>query len=197
MTPWTQLEGTEIWSRAEAIYNGDPRRIYHVMDHVRRLYHHAAVTFALPYDRQLDLAILAHDVIYDTGPDKELRSADWLLANAAEATEEAHAHIMRTADHLPGGDNRLVLLDLADFMRHETSVSNYELVISENMALHQVGREAVQAANQAYMRGLRDRIQQADLAALPSREKEAFWDILVGLDTVIKLSDRASSPEVN
>ena len=76
--PWTQLAGTAVFAAAREQMSWDPRRRFHNFDHVVRLYHHAAKTFGFVYDRALDLAILAHDVINDGNLDCELRSVAWL-----------------------------------------------------------------------------------------------------------------------
>lgn len=66
---WTKLKDTELWKRAETAYAAPEGRHYHNMGHVMRLYEVAEET-AVPYDRALDLAILAHDAIYDEKPQR-------------------------------------------------------------------------------------------------------------------------------
>ena len=149
---WSQLQNTSIWRAAEATYKADPRRRYHTWDHVHRLYHHAERTLNLPYDRDLDLAIVAHDVIYDEHPKKELRSAEWLKAMMGIGFERAYDIVMQTCDHtlIKDGDNRIVLLDLADLSIPERVIWNRDRVMEEFMALYGIDETAFNAGNVSF-----------------------------------------------
>lgn len=104
MTPWTALEDGHLWQKVEERMAFPVGRFYHNMNHIRRLYDVAAF-IQLPYDYDLDLAILFHDVIYDRGPFKELRSIEFM--NELIGTQEgAEYHIKRTIRHRLGGDYR-------------------------------------------------------------------------------------------
>lgn len=170
---WTRLQDTQIWADAEVAYSQPNGRHYHNMGHVLRLYDVAEET-VVPYDRALDLAILGHDVIYDDKPQKELRSAEWLMSYTGPEDyvdfETAYDLIMSTADHTPCEDNRLILLDLHDLGDHDISIKNRELVASEFQALNGITREQFLDGNTKFMLGLADRI---DMAYLDPKDHEA------------------------
>lgn len=135
MTPWTRIDGTPLWDAAAAQYakNGHD---YHNLDHVKRLYAHAA-RFRLPYDLSLDRAILAHDVILDLEGGNEARSAVWLRDRLGEEDRVATRLIMTAVDHDPQhSDRRLALLDLADFLDPDRSRLNTELLRLEAERMH-------------------------------------------------------------
>lgn len=150
---WSRLEGTPIWNKARATYADPAGRHYHNFDHVLRLYEIAAEK-GLTYSLALDLAILTHDVIWDEHPDKERRSADWLLANAEGVRPEVLRHavdlVMSTTRHQPGGDDRLVLLDIHDLQDLDLSIVNRELLMREAAEITGTSREKYLAGNAAF-----------------------------------------------
>ena len=114
MTPWTALEDGHLWQKVSERMAFPAGRFYHNMDHIRRLYQVAAL-LKLPYDYDLDLAILFHDVVYNRGPFKELRSIEFMNSLIGRQ-DGAEYHIERTIFHRLGGDYRMVLLDLFDLL---------------------------------------------------------------------------------
>lgn len=193
---WSRLQGTPIWAKAEAAYAAPDGRHYHNMGHVLRLYE-VAEQAGVRYDRALDLAILAHDAVYDDKPEKERRSADWLLENA-DAEEHlgvlaaAERLVMSTADHAPGADNRLVLLDLHDLGDRVVSLENRELVAAEFGALMGVGREDFLPGNARYMLGMAARIEDG-LSRAPAADEAAFRRIVSGIRSTFEHPDAAPS----
>lgn len=192
---WSKLEGTEIWKRAEAAYGEPEGRFYHSMDHVRRLYEIAEET-GLVYTPVLDLAILAHDVIYDAQPRKEQRSANWLIAqNPKEFTRTeilaGAALINTTIYHYPCLDNRLILLDLHDLGDPDIALVNRDLIAREADALYGVGREEFLTSNSAFMNGLARRIERG-LWCVPEKDEIAFRRIVNGIHAVF--GDPGPSP---
>lgn len=186
---WTRLDTSEIWTLAKAVYDSDPRRKYHNWHHVQRLYYHAEFTFNLPYDDQLDRAILGHDVIFDEHSRKEERSADWLLANDPHSGEEARTHIMRTAGHKPGHDNRILLLDLADFLFKDITVINRALLEEESMALYGISSSEFARQNVAFLTKMVSAYTEKDLHHLPPDERQAFLQIAEGIRFSIAISE--------
>ncbi len=188
---WTRLENTPIWRAAKATYDADPRRRYHTWDHVQRLYHHAEHTLNLQYDRDLDLAIMAHDVIYDEHPDKELRSAEWLKAMMGTGYQRAYDIVMQTFNHtlVHEGDNRIVLLDLADLSIPERVISNHQQVMDEFIALYGIDEAAFNAGNVAFFTEFADRF---DPNALPqgSVEKDLALKIHAGMLETIRMASQ-------
>lgn len=186
---WTRLEGTQLWTKAKACYDSDPRRLFHDWHHIERRYMHAELTFGLEYDAELDKAILSHDVIYDHLPYKELRSAIWLNENDPEDSLAAMSHIMATANHAPGADNRMVLIDLADLMNPARIVPDRMLVKQEIMALNGITEMQFAAGNADFFRQMHRHLGDPILAGLPKWEREAFVKIRAGVETIIKISE--------
>lgn len=188
MTPWTRLEGTQLWADVEAAMQQPAGRHYHNMNHIRQIYKHAALTFELPYDKSLDLAILAHDVIYDNMPNKELRSAEWLFDRIGDV--QADKHILKTIDHAPTADNRMIILDLADFMDQLQTERNYEAILDESLALYGCTRvEFFEANITALDRILRNMIKLQSDPAAGGREIRAAAEISYGIEWTIMRSE--------
>lgn len=177
-TPWTRLEGSPLWAAAETQYrrNGHP---YHNMDHVRRIYAHAA-RMELIYDLRLDRAILSHDVILDGGRDAELRSADWLDAHLDEPDPGARKLILTTVDHdARSPDRRMAFLDLADFTDIGQSRINTRLLRDEAARMARLrgdvfDQKAWVSGTLTYLQGLQSRIRPA-LPEFPFPFERSLW----------------------
>lgn len=72
--PWTKLDKDHIWAHVSVKYMEPEGRQYHNMQHIVNMYTYAK-ELQIPYDVNLDLAILYHDVVYDDKENKEIRSA--------------------------------------------------------------------------------------------------------------------------
>lgn len=186
---WSRLIHTDLGAAARAQYQSDHRRHYHNWGHVMRLYYHAEHTLALPYDPDLDAAILVHDVIYDALPDKELRSADWLCAQDPELGARARPHVLRTIDHMPSDDNRIAMLDLLDMCDAEVNALNFELVRLESRALYGVSDAAFAQANRAFIGAMRERFSDEVLAPLSPGDRAVYEGIRGGLSQLISLAE--------
>lgn len=159
--PYTRLIGSEIWNSAKSQYDRNGHA-YHGFYHVATLYAHAQ-RLHLDYCEELDLAVLAHDVILDGGADPEIRSSEWLAAHADDEHPQAHELILTTIDHRPASkDNRLALLDLADFMSPDARRHNTRLLRDEAAA--QKGSDFDQKnwvkGTLMYLKGLHERIHE-------------------------------------
>lgn len=185
---WTRLEGTELWTKAKAAYQADQRRKFHGWNHIERRYMHAELTFGLDYDRALDKAILTHDVIYDELPHKELRSALWLNENDPEDSLDAMAHIMATANHAPGIDNRMILVDLADLMNPARIIPDRELVKAELTQLYGISDKEFAAGNAAFFGEMLKHLSDPVLSGLPKWERAAFLNVRQGVQKIISVS---------
>lgn len=96
--------------------HAEPHRAYHDAAHVGLLWLRHLMLGGDPGDRDLALAILFHDAVYEPmAKDNEARSAALLAALVPGPTGWAQQAILATADHLAhaGGDGRVLwLLDL-------------------------------------------------------------------------------------
>jgi len=109
------------WQQLATHYN-EPHRHYHTLDHVAAClgwldqYHHLAEDPLC-----LELALWAHDVIYDPrATDNEARSADWFAQHFADSTltntqrNRVHALILATIHPHPPTDPDMALLQDID-----------------------------------------------------------------------------------
>lgn len=184
---WSNLVGTNVWNEARAAYQSPAGRHYHNFDHVLRLYE-IADDKQLPHDPALDLAILAHDVIYDDAPDKELRSAEWLLDRSnllgPDIAGKAADLVMTTARHKPGADDRLVLLDLHDFRDLERSLENRELLVCEFRDLVGVERDGFIAGNTKFLKAMAADIERGLDQALKA-DRDDWQAIVAGIKALL------------
>lgn len=184
MTPWTRLEGTELWNAAAAAYNANGHAYHSFHGHIESMYSHAE-RLGMDYDLSLDRAILAHDVVLDHHGNNERRSADWLEVHLEEEDAKARELILTTIDHRPSHpDNRLALLDLAGFIRPEERRHNTRLLRDE--AQRNAGLNFDQVAwvkgTLTYLVGLHERIT-TDLPGLDERGQYLWGRIAKGISS--------------
>jgi predicted metal-dependent HD superfamily phosphohydrolase len=138
--PWTRLEDTPIWHECKRLYCLDRKRSYHNFEHIRAMYDDA-YTLGYKYDPWLDHAILAHDLVYDDKPNKEIRSVQD-YATIFEDTykrslpSEVYNHVFKTVDHEFSSDNRMVILDLWGFSDAERCSRNFYSIVRENTNMY-------------------------------------------------------------
>jgi len=183
-TPWTQLEGTSLWSCARAAHDAQAWRRYHGWSHPLHLYDLAGRVFGFDHDRSLDRAILAHDVVQG-GPDPVGRSVSWLREMCPD--DRAEALIASTHSHAPkaGQDNRMILLDLADFAWPELARRNTLLLEEEARLGLGWERPLFLRKTEDYLAGLADRVE-AGAHGLDRFETEWFCMIAAGIRTTIR-----------
>lgn len=160
-------------------------RYYHNFDHVIRMYQHAAETFGFSYDRALDLAILTHDVVFDSSGDRELRSIKWLrdhlpLGKDDPDYEAAAVMIETTIEHRLTQDPRLVLLDMADFIDPDVSDQNTELLRKEAQSLHSIHGTGFVISCERYLGQMISRFKEGS-SDLPPNLRYVHSDICKGI----------------
>jgi predicted metal-dependent HD superfamily phosphohydrolase len=156
VVPWTRLQGEPIFAKAERVMSSNKRRYFHNFAHNVDLYSAALHIYNLSYERALDLAILTHDVVFDSSSDRELRSIEWLRENLPDGSDDpdfscASQLIETTIDHKITGDPRLVMLDLAGFIDPEVADRNTELLRKEASALQGVNETTFAVSCEAYL----------------------------------------------
>lgn len=158
----TRLHNTPLWAVAHTLY-GDPRRHYHTLDgHLGRMYQ-AWSAFGWAYCRDLDTAVLGHDIVLDPAGNNEARSTA-LIAAIDPASIAAQRLIMGTQHHVPvegwgTGDWRLIALDLADFLNPQQTRTNSRLLLKEAKAMGQTGGDAAIVVRMSgYLSGLAERL---------------------------------------
>jgi len=190
---WDALLETPLADKAQAQMDSQPGLLFHVWDHPKNLVWHAKHTFEFPFDLALGKAVVAHDVIYDALPNKELRSAQWLLANDTQGptTYKAFEHIMKTADHRVTDDNRMVLLDLANFMFPKATHEDFYKVFMESVNLYKVSPAVVIDAASEHLSKMHDNYADNHLSGLPVMERIAFVAIRTGIERALMLYEEA------
>ena len=119
---WTRLFGEPVWAEAERAHRRRFGRVYHDWARVLRLYERADRLLQLPYDRPLDLAILAHSAQIDLGGDRRARSVAWLRAHAGPGDPgEAAGRLILNGPYRDLSDPRLPLLELSDLAEEGTA----------------------------------------------------------------------------
>lgn len=194
-TSWSKLIDTEMGKYALGIMSTKSALKYHTPDHVRRIYQHAQ-TLGIEYDINLDAAILFHDVIYDERPDKEERSADFMLATSLNIpewfegidAEKVDDMIMNTVGHkiTEGVNPEMIMLDLYELTDSDMAAKNFEDILEESVLLYNITREEAAKGSRDFMLVFSQTIiDNADTSEFPE-----FWsDVLVGCTETIKLAN--------
>ena len=157
-------EPDNIWYQLATLYS-EPHRHYHTLDHV------AACLKWLDHYRHLaddpltmELALWAHDVIYDPrASDNEVRSADWFAEHFEDSTltkhqkDRVHALILATIHPHPPTDADMALLqdiDLSILGADAELYDRYEGWIRQEYAF--VPEEAIRKGRGAVLQSFLD-----------------------------------------
>tara|TARA_R110002051_G_scaffold161058_1_gene232723 strand:+ start:547 stop:1137 length:591 start_codon:yes stop_codon:yes gene_type:complete len=194
-TPWTQLAGTDLWEQARSRHDADSWRSYHAFDHPVYLYTKAEA-LGYRYCASLDAAILTHDVIV-SGQTPEQASWEWLKAHQAQPDMVSKRLIMSTVDHLPGADNRLIILDLSGFLHDDVRRANTEALRVEKERQSGWDRETFDLKTLGYLTGLEGRIAQGlDLPVVSPDDGEVLGEIRSGILKTIDELGRCPVPGI-
>ena len=183
---WIAAANSRLAIKVREHMDANPRRKYHNWGHIEKCLFHAAYTLKLPYDDKLAQAILVHDVIYDGKGEHEDRSIEWALENGV-TNEETLSHIRKTKDHNPSGDNRMILIDLADFMWVHPTIKNTEKVIEECVLLYGVDEKQVKQQNKKFLVELVSRLKTH--SGNNDFETTMFKAIIIGIENAIERND--------
>lgn len=154
----------------------------------------------VPYDINLDCAILYHDCVYDAEPNKEFRSIDkfiqaamfdfpdWFVGIDINAVAGL---IVDTIEHRVDRNNPLstwmIQADLSGFMNGSTTLMNYIRVMNESMQLYGCTREDFAKSNRKFIQTL---MQRLEYNALNDTENLETWKrIAKGMVDTIHLSN--------
>lgn len=145
-TSWSKLIDTQMGNYVNVLMDVT-HKTYHNFDHIKRLYA-LAKKWNLPYDLNLDAAILWHDSVYDALPDKEIRSAkammnifdkhpEWfegiVLARVSALIHSTINHVIDLKD-----DNLMIKLDLAELGDPVKAKENFWNILEESQALYNI-----------------------------------------------------------
>lgn len=144
---WSQLINTTMGEYV-ASRMSNPSLTYHNFGHIQRLYAKAA-EWNLPYDINLDCAILWHDSVYDALPDKELRSAELVRETYFTMPHwfddidlpEVTSMILNTMSHnvMPEVNSLMLKLDLAELGDSLRMKENFWSILQESQNLYEIG----------------------------------------------------------
>lgn len=178
--PWSKIVHSQIGVYAFSRMT-NPLLAYHNRNHVLRLYDIAA-EWDVPYDPELDLAILYHDCIVDINPLKEARSAQALSYDAAKNPSlfknynitRAMAMILNTAGHIfvSNVDPTMIMLDVADLVDPVQRSFNFNLIMLETCALYNISNKDAANGTMAFMQDFKT---QMDRNAEKDSKNAAFW----------------------
>jgi predicted metal-dependent HD superfamily phosphohydrolase len=177
----------------------DHRLHYHNIQHVMRLYAKAA-EWRLPYDANLDAAILWHDAVYDELHHKEYRSA-MLMRETAEAHPDwfdgldvtlVFDMIMSTATHevVPDKNSLMIKLDLAELADPVRRRDNFWSILEESRALYGITQKEAAAGTEKFMRAFLRTVQRNHVEDWNSNsfhyDGDGYWDgVVKGVSDVI------------
>lgn len=151
---WSRIQHTQSAKYARQVMrlNNLP---YHNNAHIDYMYAYLRNN-AVPYDPALDWAVLFHDIVYDSQPCKEFRSAVMFHRVTENYFDEnIHPHtkvrveelILDTEAHRVSDVNYIIKADLASFLDIELAAQNTMLLLKEAELLYG-GSLATRAANQ-------------------------------------------------
>lgn len=189
---WSALLTCELAEKAQDRMAEQAGLSYHNWEHIEKCVWHAEHTFELPFDAALGKGILTHDVVYDKHPQKELRSAQWLMDNdtASATTFDGVKHIMKTDGHAVTDDNRMILIDLADLMDGPTTATNFFKVFMESQNIYRAPPVDVAKAAITFLTPMRDGFADNRIKDRPVWERMAFMAIRAGLDRTMIMYDQ-------
>ena len=159
---------------------------YHNWQHIMSCYDYLEAN-SVPYDIDLDFAVMHHDIIYDNKPDKEARSADFVRQHYPDVTGAVDI-IMATADHLIKDRSEaarwMIRADLHQLASPRLAMSNYVKIMNESMQLYGINEFVFAEANLKFMKTLRS-------AVINNYHVEPgdFWfNIMIGVNLTTQLS---------
>lgn len=186
-----------------------PHRRYHGITHIHRCLSYVEDRFLVDDNinciESLVDACVFHDIVYDSRPDKEFRSAiaySCLVNNDRELfgcdkpphAEWTYMTIKETIDHEFRGKDfyagSMIRIDLADLSNPEMTARNYELIKLESMGLYKVDEKTFAETNISFMNGLKERVEKN--REIDYMRYTDFWtDVLTGIDSTIEMSKAA------
>ena len=179
----------------------NPNLHYHNWAHIEHCYENAG-ELGLPYDADLDMAILFHDSVYDVDPDKEKRSSAFMYEVAETYRDDTFKQldlgivssmIMNTVTHRswPRLNPGMIMVDLADLCYTRRTLDNHKSIMDENMALYNKSKYDCALANVNFMNELLDRVK---LNVWSDLNNTKFWnEVEAGIQTTIMLSERITN----
>ena len=198
MNKWTQIGRTEL---AGEVYckMSDPRRHYHDLRHVVSMYEYLHDT-GVPYDANLDWAVLFHDIVYDEKPFKELRSALAFhdmhtkyrgFTGTRADTFKVGLLIDMTKNHKvythsTGPQKALIRADLHELTDPVKATRNFVDIMNESMSLYGISQKEFAENNVIFLAGLRERMVENKYK--DEENAEFYEQVIDGIDLTVRLA---------
>tara|TARA_B110000503_G_C6910412_1_gene314429 strand:- start:39 stop:620 length:582 start_codon:yes stop_codon:yes gene_type:complete len=116
----------------------------------------------IPYNEDLDIAVLFHDAVYDNLAEKELRSANLMMSLYPERSQFVSSIIIATQQHsIRNCDWKTIAMikaDLHAFLSPMKVVENYGKIMKESMKLYNVDTPTFVTKNREFMLALMNTI---------------------------------------
>jgi hypothetical protein len=157
---WSKLVGdtpgteTSVQIIAQEKYNMNGCD-YHNWQHILDCYAYLEAE-QIPYDADLDLAVMHHDIVYDDQPSKEMRSAKFLLTYYAKQRVDAAEIIMATEGHKITADSTwqqiaMIKADLHQLADPVQATRNYVKIMDETIHLYGITPREFAKNNEKFM----------------------------------------------
>lgn len=188
---WSEFANESVFAKYREMYN-DPRRTYHNWDHILGCYDFLEQN-DVPWNYDLDLAVLFHDAVYDELPDKELRSAQMLveLLPLQMETPKSASIVLSTIDHSIAGKDGLscwmIKADLHQLADLEKTFENYYKIYKESRNLYGVSLAEFADANHRFMHPLRGRIRE-NAHVTTMGDSDFWWKVHGGVQLTLDIS---------
>lgn len=187
---WSKLVHTEHGSFAKQKYEANGLS-YHNWAHILDTYAYLEAE-NVPYSQALDLGLLFHDIIYDELPEKELRSAEYMMHYAKwffdiDVVHDAYELIMATSNHIVKSSSQhwIVKADLNNLRNPYSAVINMGKIMEESRKLYKDKTE------KELLIGTRDFMKKF-IVTMENNAFETsdsfFYEIRNGIKTVIGVS---------
>jgi predicted metal-dependent HD superfamily phosphohydrolase len=186
---WSKIENTVLADYAcIKLYDNELAGcFYHNSYHITEMYDYLEKTDE-PYSEVLDWAVLFHDIVYDKGPDKELRSAEMFVGMSnryygCTLSEEDRSLvselILATINHVVpmSADKKLfsaiIRADLHGLSSTLTAVNNFGKIMEESMILYGIDEVTYAKNSKDFMEKLHDRIV---VNSVTDSDHSSFYD---------------------
>lgn len=200
--PWSKIQYTELATEAYVLISQNEINgcEYHNNTHVWQMYQYLEDT-CVPYDSNLDWAVMFHDIVYDEHPEKEYRSkikfAEMLIFRPGDKLTvdfigEVQSLIMETVTHQVTHDTgdkakALIRADLHALTDKVQTIQNFVKIMNESMNLYGCTVEEFADNNIKFMTGLKDRVYTNSTI---DNEHEMFYkSVMKGIDLTIRLAE--------
>lgn len=182
---WSKLVNTSVGIIAKEHYDLN-RCQYHNWQHILDCYDYLERN-SVPYDENLDYAVMHHDIVYDNLPNKEKRSVE-LMHKKYPNVVGAIDPILATEHHKIRGLNStaywMIRADLHQLADTTFAIKNYSKIMEESIWLYNIDVVCFARNNRVFMQSLKTIVY--DNYAVDS---DKFWlDVAKGIDLTIDMS---------